>query len=380
MPPRTKAYLNSLSIPSPALLSALKKDPRFTNPPNLSSLSYQDLRAHRAAILREKWPLRYLPGPIPEVLERDLRIPVRNGAEITIRIYTPVNTKPGGEDESRPLIVMFHEGGWGMGDLSDEEVNCRLFSRDLGAVCVNVEYRLAPEYPFPTWIEDAWDALVWCAEHTLELGVELEKGFVVGGGSAGGNIAAVLAVRARDRGVGWKLSGQYLCVPAITCFLPPSHIPSKYRNEYLSHPLVTPSSDPILKLIPHLGPLFTPLTLFFRALLYPLPLSLLVPIYRRLGFHAPISSPLFVPFLNHSTEQGFKGLPPAYFQVCGLDPLRDEGLIYERILREESGVETRLDVYPGVGHYFWTNFPEMEGSRAFVEDSVRGVGWLLGRK
>ena len=122
-----------------------------------------------------------------------------------------------------------------MGDLSDEEVNCRLlFSRDLGAVCVNVEYRLAPDHPFPTWINDAWDALQWCAQHASELGADPSQGFIVGGGSAGGNIAAVLAHIARDEQLSPPLTGQYLSVPAIMCFLPPSHIPAQYRSEYLS--------------------------------------------------------------------------------------------------------------------------------------------------
>lgn len=85
----------------------------------------------------EKHHLRILPGSIPEVKEVDRKIPVRDGAEITVRIYTPVRVPEGG----CPLIVMYHEGGWSMGDLTDEEVNCRLFSRDLGAVCLNVDYR-----------------------------------------------------------------------------------------------------------------------------------------------------------------------------------------------------------------------------------------------
>jgi acetyl esterase/lipase len=82
------------------------------------------------------------------VTEEDRRIRVRDGAEIRVRIYTPVSPSgkaaASGRDgpaRGRPLFVMYHEGGWSMGDLTDEEVNCRLFSRDLGAVCVNVEYR-----------------------------------------------------------------------------------------------------------------------------------------------------------------------------------------------------------------------------------------------
>jgi len=108
--------------------------------------------------------LRLLPGPIPDLVrEEDRRVRVRDGADITVRIYTPVGNReaPHAADAKRPLIVMYHEGGWSMGDLTDEEVNCRLFSRDLGAVCVNVEYRLAPEHAFPTGVNDCWDALKW---------------------------------------------------------------------------------------------------------------------------------------------------------------------------------------------------------------------------
>lgn len=108
-------------------------------PKPLPGSDFFALREHRAAMLREKHHLRYLPGPIKEVAEHDRKIPVPDGSEITVRIYQP--------DESHvpargsPLIVLYHEGGWSMGDLTDEETNCRLFSRDLGAVCVNVEYR-----------------------------------------------------------------------------------------------------------------------------------------------------------------------------------------------------------------------------------------------
>ena len=322
-------------------------------------------------MLKEKWHLRYLPGPIPEVSEEDRRIPVRDGSEITIRIYKPMTKNEGGS----PLIVMFHEGGWGMGDLSDEEVNCRLFTRDLGAVCVNVEYRLAPEHPYPTWINDAWDALKWCASNASDLGADPLKGFVIGGGSAGGNITAVLAHLARDEDLSPPLTGQYLGVPAIMCFLPPSHIDSQYRLEYLSHPFITPSQDPILNVaLGPTGPYITPIVRYVVSLL---PLKLLARIFGIAGMHGDMSSSLFVPFHYGKTDRGHKDLPPVYFQVCGLDPLRDEALIYERVLREDYGIKTRLDVYKGLGHYFWTNFPELEMSRTFVEDTVKGMRWLL---
>ncbi|KAF3479603.1 uncharacterized protein GIQ15_06579 [Arthroderma uncinatum] len=361
--------LAPLAIVDPALTAILEKGPAVRPPmpsdPYYGRKDHTAIREHRATILKEKWALRYLPGPIDEVTEQDRKIPVRDGSEITIRIYKPVTEKKGGS----PLIVMYHEGGWAMGDLSDEEVNCRLFSRDLGAVCVNVEYRLAPEHPFPTWINDSWDALQWCAKHASELGADPSQGFVIGGGSAGGNIAAVLAHIARDEKLSPPLTGQYLGVPAIMCFLPPSHIPAQYRPEYLSHPFVTPCQDPILRMF-SFGPLVTPIT---RIILGLLPLKLLASIFSMAGMSGDMSSPLFVPFHYGKLERGHKDLPPVYLQVCGLDPLRDEGLIYERVLREEGGVKTKVDIYKGLGHYFWTNFPDLEMSKTFVEDTVKAV-------
>ncbi|KAK2882597.1 hypothetical protein FQN49_000209 [Arthroderma sp. PD_2] len=374
MAPRTREELALLEIMDPGLAAALERGPAVRPPqssdPYYGRTDHTAAREHRATILKEKWALRYLPGAIAEVTEQDQKIPVRDGSEITIRVYKPVTEKEGGS----PLIVMFHEGGWSMGDLSDEEVNCRLFSRDLGAVCVNVEYRLTPEHPFPTWINDSWDALQWCGQHASELGADPSQGFIIGGGSAGGNITAVLAHVARDEQLSPPLTGQYLCVPAIMCFLPPSHIPTQYQSEYLSHPLVTPSNDPILKVsLGSLGPLTPAITRIISLL----PLNVVAKIFNMAGMSGDMSSPLFVPFHYGKTERGHKDLPPAYFQVCGLDPLRDEALIYERILREEAGVKTKIDVYKGLGHYFWTNFPELEMSKTFVEDTVKGMKWLL---
>lgn len=76
-------------------------------------------------------------------------------------------------------------------------------------------------------------------------------------------------------------------------------------------------------------------------------------------------------FLSH------EDLPPAYFQVCGADPLRDEGLIYEHVLREEAGVKTRLDVFPGLPHGFWSWFPQAEFSKDFQVKTMEGFKWLL---
>ena len=361
MPPRSREELLASGVMNPDLAQEVKRNPIRKPQPSDPYYGRDDFfaqRDHRAATLSGKSHLRYLPDPIPDqVHEHDRMIPARDGVEIRVRIYTPLADPP---PAGRPLYVAYHEGGWAMGGLVDEEVNCRLFSRDLACVCVNVEYRLAPEHKFPTWIDDSWDALQWAAANARAIGANPAAGFVIGGGSAGGNICAVLAHLARDAPLDPPLTGQYLCVPAITVIAPPDTIPARYRAEYLSHPSVTPPTDHSLPSLDAEG--------------------------RTRHMHligADVDSPLMIPFLyGQQAPHGHRGLPPAYFQVCGTDVLRDEGLLYERILREEAAVPTRLDFYPGFGHYFWTNWPALQQSRDFVEDTVKGVGWLLeqGRK
>ena len=82
--------------------------------------------------------------------------------------------------------------------------------------------------------------------------------------------------------------------------------------------------------------------------------------------------------LNH--PEGHANLPPAFFQIDGLDPLRDEGLIYERVLRKEYNIVTKLNVYPGVPHGHWISFPFLKSSEQFRRDQVAGMGFLLGKK
>ena len=285
----------------------------------------ESLRANRAAHLAQ---LRHL-YPVPhdasdEVSESDHHVPVRDSSTVRVRVYVPTNKKP--MQKARPLILAFHEGGWCMGDLTDEEGNCRLYSRELGAVCVNVEYRLAPEHVFPTSVTDAYDVLKWCARTAAPDSAILPAdprvgGFVVGGASAGGNLAAVVCQMARDEGLTPPLTGQYLSVPAI---LWSTDVPIKWRSDYRSR--CESTDDPVLKLKPDRG------EETLRTL------------------RPDTASPLFSPLLHPN----LKDLPRAFFQIAGLDPLRDEGLIYEKELRENNTV-TRLNVYDGFGHMFWVS-------------------------
>lgn len=210
-----------------------------------------------------------------------------------------------------------------MGDLTDEDLNCRLFARDLGAVCVNVEYRLAPEHRFPTGVNDAYDAVKWCARTASPsskiLPADPKEGFLVGGASAGGNFAAVMCQIARDEKLEPPLTGQYLCVPALLDTK--ATIPAEWKGQNRSRTEST--LDAVLKLSSNSNQQSSSAVLQVEP-------------------ENPKFSPLLHPDLS--------GLPPAFVQVGGLDPLRDEALIYARALNERHNTPTRVNVYDGFGH------------------------------
>jgi acetyl esterase/lipase len=191
-------------------------------------------------------------------------------------------------------------------------------------------------------VNDCYDALLWSVKNSATLDATPSRGLLVGGASAGGNIAAVLALLARDENLEPPITGQYLCVPAL---LPDTNVPPELAPLYQSR--TQSSDDPVLKgILPGL----------IEHIYAPEP-----------------KSPLWDPF-NH--PDGHRGLAKAFFQVGGLDPLRDEAVLYDRVLRQ-SGVLTRFDLYAGYGHMFWTNYPELEESKKFVRDTLKGVRWLL---
>jgi acetyl esterase/lipase len=101
--------------------------------------------------------IQTIPNITAALSVEDRQIPTRDGSKITVRIYTPHKEVQGGH----PLLVIFHGGGFCIGGLETEEMNSRLYCKELGFVVVNVDYRLAPEHPFPTPVNDAWDAVKW---------------------------------------------------------------------------------------------------------------------------------------------------------------------------------------------------------------------------
>jgi acetyl esterase/lipase len=204
-------------------------------------------------------------------------------------------------------------------------------------------HSLAPEHTFPIGVNDCWDAMKWAIANSEKLKATPRRGLVVGGASAGGNIAAVLALQSRDEKLDPPITGQYLCVPAI---LPDTNVPSHLSHLYQSR--TDCLSDPVL------GKGLQP--------------GAIEAVYK-----PETKSPLWDPF---SHPQGHRGAPKAFFQIGGLDPLRDEAVLYDRALRE-AGVLTRFELYDGYGHMFWTNYPTLPASKKFVSDTLMGVKWLL---
>lgn len=178
------------------------------------------------------------------------------------------------------------------------------------------------------------------------MGADPSKGFIISGTSAGGNIATGVAHLWQDDQITPKITGCHLMVPAICNS---AFFPEELKKDWVSwHQLE-----------------FAPILSHKATDLF---MSNFIPDVSQRG------DPLFSPLL---WKTGHKDLPPTYLQIAGLDPLRDEALIYERELREKNGIKTKVDVYPGVPHGFWSVFPNLKITQKFNQDSVTGIKWLL---
>ncbi|KAJ6445989.1 lipase 2 [Purpureocillium lavendulum] len=267
--------------------------------------------------------------------EEDIEIPVRDGRVTAARVYRPRAMLL----EGCPGMVIFHGGGYLVGDFETEAWLCALFV-ELGGIAVNVDYRHAPEHVFPAAIHDALDSTVWISRNAKALGINPRKGLLVGGESSGADMALVVAHLCRDSNMMPPLTGIYAPMPGGAT---KETVPAKYRDRFIS--LEQNARAPML---------WAESIEFFRKL-----------------YKADLTSPLALPIVF-----GHAGLPKTYFQVCGLDPVRDCGLIMEQTLRE-AGVETKMDMYPGLPHAFWGFFPQLTATAKHGRDSEAGLRWLL---
>ena len=248
------------------------------------------------------------PGPPELESATPLSIPAPHGA-IPARIYTPKQLRK--TDGLAPCLVFYHGGGWVIGDLDSHDVVCRKLAHEGELIVISIDYRLAPEHKFPAAVDDAITALKWVASNAKALGIDAAR-LMVGGDSAGGNLAAVVALAARD-GDGPKLAGQLLIYPATDFgWTHPSHSEPE-TSILLTHSVI-----------------------------------------RWFGNHY-LNGPADVDDWRASPARAktLAGLPPAYVLTAGADPLRDEGDEYAKRLKD-AGVPVSYKHFPGQFHGFFT--------------------------
>ena len=270
-----------------------------------------------------------------------MTIPMRDGHESEIRVFKPASPPANGS----PLVALLFGGGFITGSNIQLIPIARSVAALYGAVAVTLSYRLAPESKFPTAPHDAWDSVKWLAANAKSLGADPSLGFVLGGVSAGGALTVVTAQRAMKEQISPPLTGLWACIPVT---LDEKIVPEKYKEMFQSRE--QNKNAPLLdgKYINMVQDLYKP----------------------------DIKSEDYTPF---NSDIGFEGLPKTYVQINGMDPLRDDGLIYERAIRDK-GVQTKLDVYAGLPHAFFSAFPDLKQSARYRSDIAMKMGWLLGRE
>ena len=231
----------------------------------------------------------------------DFEIAARDGHAIPARLYAPAA-------EVLPVLVYFHGGGFTVGNIRTHDTLCRVLSKKSGCAVVSVDYRLAPAHQFPTASDDAWDAFAFVAREGASLGLDPAR-LAVGGDSAGGTLAAVCAILARDAGL--PLALQMLIYPGTT-----GHQDTESHRRYAQGPLLT------------------------KALI-------------DYFFGQYVRSPAdrddwrFAPLIADDVDD----VAPAWIALAECDPVVDEGIAYADKLRA-AGVPVDLEIYRGVIHEF----------------------------
>jgi acetyl esterase len=258
-------------------------------------------------------------GPVEDVAAvADHRVPVAGG-EITVRMYSPGGSGP------HPVLVYYHGGGWVIGDLYTHDGLCRSLANAARCAVLSVDYRLAPEFKYPVAAEDSYAGLRWAVGNAARLDIDRHR-VAVGGDSAGGNLATVVALMARERG-GPALVHQTLIYPVT------------------DHGLDTPSylENATGYVLTREG-----MRWFWGHYLA-----------RESQGREPYASPLRAPSLA--------GLPPALVITAECDPLRDEGEAYAARLRD-AGVPVTLTRYAGMFHGFVRMTRILDKARTAVDE------------
>jgi acetyl esterase len=266
-------------------------------PPDITKLSPQDARTIMHPMFLA---MAAKDVPIGKVDTFAARGPA---GDIALRVYTPVAA-----GATTPGIVFFHGGGFVLGTLDMYDALCRILANESGARVVSVDYRIAPEHPFPAAVEDSFAALKWVEANALEFCIDANA-LAVAGDSAGGNLAAVVSQLARTGGP--KIAFQLLIYPLMTMAQETESMRRLAHGYFLDRPTM-----------------------------------------HWFGRHyIPKGTDLNDPRLSPLSAANVSGLPPAYVLTAGYDPLRDEGVHYAQRLRDAGVAATHVD-YPGMIHGF----------------------------
>ena len=286
------------------------------NLPPWDALSPDEARAE----MRGRPPIG-TPENVARIEDRSIQGP--NGS-IPVRVYQPDGEAP------FPMLVYFHGGGWVIGDIETHDMTCRSLANASGCVIVSVDYRLSPEHKYPAPLEDCYAAVKYVAEHATEYNGDASR-LAVGGDSAGGNLAAVVSLVARDRG-GPSIGFQLLVYP-VTDFN--FNTPS-YRDNAEGYFLTT-----------------NLMKWFWNH-------------YLRTDTDGaePYASPM--------RAESLRGLPPAFVITAEFDPLRDEGEAYAAKLRD-AGVPATAHRYDGMLHGFLSMAAILPQARAAIDEAALAV-------
>jgi len=246
-------------------------------------------------------------------------IPGPAGA-IPVRVYTPAGAGP------HPGLVFFHGGGFVLCNLDTHDGICRSLTNAAGCVVVSVDYRLAPEHRYPAAPEDCYAATQWVAKNGSELGIDVAR-LAIGGDSAGGNLTAVTAMLARDRG-GPALRFQLMIYPVTDCAFDTPSYRENGEGYFLTTGMMHWFWDKYLADAKQAGEAY--------------------------------ASPL--------RAANLANLPPGLCITAGYDPLRDEGEAYAERLRK-AGVDIRTSRYPGMFHGFLSMTAQLDQARAAVAEA-----------
>ncbi|ADP81280.1 alpha/beta hydrolase [Pseudofrankia inefficax] len=273
--------------------------------PMLPALDFTDLAAVRASFAEARHGQR---RDTSGVDIRVVHVPGPPGApEVPVRVYQPARTA--GRPGASAGLLHIHGGGFVIGDRGVQRA-CLDLVRALNLVVVAVDYRLAPEYPFPAALEDCYAALTWLASNAAGLGIDPAR-VAVRGTSAGAGLAAGLALLARDRG-GSPLCFQFLAVPELD-----DRLDTASMRQFVDTPVLN-RSNAVISWNAYLG-------------------------------EGIPGTPDVSPYAAPARATDLIGLPPAYISVMEFDPLRDEGIAYAQALLA-AGVPAELHLFPGTFH------------------------------